>query len=290
MKLGVVFPTTEIGFDPEELTTYAEQLEALRMDHLLTYEHVLGVDPQVHSEWEGPYDVNDTFHEPMTLYSHLAAVTTGLDLVTGVLILPQRQAPLVAKQAAELDHLSQGRLRLGVGVGWNQPEYDGLGCSFEDRGDRMEEQLEVLERLWTQEVVDFHGEYHELDGVGLTKLPRQRPIPIWMGGMADAVLDRLVRRAEGWFPMIDDPTSGEADEAWNRLHRACSRQDRDPESVGIHARLKSANKSPARIRREADAWEERGADHLAVNTMYQGLHGPEEHLVELERVISAIKS
>src|SRR5947208_10578468 len=149
MQIGVVFPQTELGGDVGAVRAYAEGVTALGYAHLLAYDHVVGADPTVHTGWAGPYDVHTTFHEPLVMFGYLAAVTTTLELVTGVIILPQRQTVLVAKQAAEVDLLSEGRLRLGVGLGWNTVEYEALGETFTNRGRRLGEQIEVMRRLWT---------------------------------------------------------------------------------------------------------------------------------------------
>jgi len=180
MQIGVVFPQTEIGADRGAIRSYAQRVEELGFTHLLSYDHVLGADPEVHRPWRGPYDVDTTFHEPFVLFGYLAGIT-ALELVTGIIILPQRQTALVAKQAAEVDMLTNGRFRLGVGLGWNAVEYDALGMNFSDRGRRSVEQVEVLRRLWTERSVTFDGAHEHLTGAGIAPLPVQRPIPVWMG-------------------------------------------------------------------------------------------------------------
>ncbi|MCV7128699.1 TIGR03619 family F420-dependent LLM class oxidoreductase, partial [Mycolicibacterium vanbaalenii] len=177
MRIGVVFPQTELGGDPGAVRAYGRRVEELGFTHLLAYDHVVGADPAVHTGWSGPYDVDTTFHEPLVMFGYLAAVTTTLELVTGVIILPQRQTALVAKQAAEVDLLSGGRLRFGVGVGWNAVEYEALGEQFTNRGTRSEEQVELLRQLWTQRTVTFDGRHHRVTGAGIAPLPVQRPIP-----------------------------------------------------------------------------------------------------------------
>src|ERR1700723_4727249 len=176
MRIGVVFPQTEIGADAGAVRAYAEHVEGLGFTHLLAYDHVVGADPNVHAGWDGPYDLYNTFHEPLVTFGYLAAVTTSLELVTGILILPQRQTVLVAKQAAEVDLLSGGRLRLGVGLGWNAVEYEALGEDFSNRGKRSEEQVDLMRTLWTEQTVTYHGTYHQVTGAGLAPLPIQRPI------------------------------------------------------------------------------------------------------------------
>ena len=181
MRVGVTFPQTELGGDPGAVRAYAERVEELGYRHILIYDHVVGADPQVHTGWNGPYDVYTTFHEPFVMYGYLAAVTRSLELVTGVIILPQRQTALVAKQAAEVDLLSGGRFRLGIGVGWNAVEYEALGEDFGSRGKKSAEQIELLRRLWTEQSVTFDGDFHQVTGAGIAPLPVQRPIPVWIG-------------------------------------------------------------------------------------------------------------
>src|SRR6201992_1056477 len=202
MQIGVVFPQTEIGPDAGAVRSYGQRVEELGFRHVLAYDHVVGADPAVHQDWPGPYDVHTTFHEPLVMFGYLAAVTTTLELVTGVVILPQRQTVLVAKQAAEVDLLSQGRLRLGVGVGWNTVEYEALGENFANRGKRSDEQVDLLRRLWTEQTVTYHGTYHRVTGAGLAPLPIQRPIPVWFGAASPRACRRAGRLGDGWFPMV----------------------------------------------------------------------------------------
>ena len=202
MRIGVVFPQTEIGADAGAVRAYAEHVEGLGFTHLLAYDHVVGADPKIHVDWDGPYDLHNTFHEPLVTFGYLAAVTTSLELVTGIVILPQRQAVLVAKQAAEVDLLSCGRLRLGVGLGWNAVEYEALGEDFSTRGKRCEEQVELMRKLWTEQTVTYHGTYHRVTGAGLAPLPVQQPIPVWFGASSPRACRRAGRLGDGWFPMV----------------------------------------------------------------------------------------
>src|ERR1700736_5234579 len=189
MRIGVVFPQTELGGDPAVVRAYAQGVEELGFTHILAYDHVVGADPKVHRGWHGPYNIYSTFHEPFVMFGYLAAVTS-LELVTGVIILPQRQAVLVAKQAAEVDLLAGGRFRLGVGLGWNAVEYEALGRSFSDRGRRSEEEVALLRRLWTERSVIHEGLSERVPGAGLAPLPIQRPIPIWFGAASEPALRR----------------------------------------------------------------------------------------------------
>ena len=194
MQIGVVFPQTEIGNDPAAIRDYAQTAEGLGFSHVLAYDHVLGANPQRPGGWSGPYTYLTPFHEVFVLFGYLAAVTHKLGLAAGVIILPQRQTALVAKQAASLDVLSGGRLRLGIGLGWNEVEYTSLNENFHNRGKRIEEQVVLMRRLWTEPLVDFKGKWHTIPDAGLNPLPVQRPIPVWFGGSAEAALRRSLAR------------------------------------------------------------------------------------------------
>lgn len=202
MRIGVVFAQTEIGGDPAAVRAYGQRVEELGFAHILAYDHVVGADPEVHQGWQGPYNIDSTFHEPFVVFGYLAALTS-LELVTGVIILPQRQSVLVAKQAAEVDLLTGGRFRLGIGLGWNAVEYEALGEEFTNRGRRSEEQVEVMRKLWTERSVTFDGKYHAVTGAGLAPLPTQRPIPVWFGAASDRAYERAGRLGDGWFPMME---------------------------------------------------------------------------------------
>ena len=210
MQIGIVFPQTEIGPDPVLIRDFAQTAEGLGFGHLLVFDHVLGAGQARRPDWRGAYDADDPFHEPFVLFGYLAALTTRIELVTAVIVLPQRQTALVAKQAAQVDVLSGGRLRLGVGVGWNYVEYEALGVDFTNRGRRIEEQIDLLRALWTEPVVDFTGRWHRVPDAGINPLPVQRPIPIWLGGQAEPVLHRVGALGDGWFPqMLPDQRAGD---------------------------------------------------------------------------------
>ena len=232
MKIGVVFPQTEIGDDPAVIRDYAQAVEGMGYSHLLVYDHVLGAHPdRFEGKFRPPYTHETSFHEPFVLFGYLAAVTATLELVSGIVILPQRQTALVAKQAAAVDVLSGGRLRLGVGIGWNFVEYEALGENFRNRGRRMEEQIALLRKLWTEPLVDFAGRYHTIKQAGIKPLPVQQPIPLWMGGGADAVLQRIARIADGWFPQFRP--DARATETLETLRKYIAEAGRRPEDVGI---------------------------------------------------------
>lgn len=287
MEMGVTFPQTEIGADPETIVEYTRRAEALGYGHLLAYDHVLGADADREGGWEGPYDHRDQFHEPLSLFSYLAGQTDQLEFVTGILVLPQRQTALVAKQAAGVDLLSGGRLRLGVGVGWNPLEYVALGEAFERRGARIEEQIEVLRALWTENPTSFDGEFHELPDVGINPLPTRQPIPIWMGGDADPVLRRVARLADGWLPRMG-PDQGTR-EKLEKIHEHAREAGRDPGEIGVHGRIALDTDDTDELVDRVEAWERLGADYLAVDAMRQG-RGPADHVAALETFADAMAS
>jgi probable F420-dependent oxidoreductase len=280
MRVGVVFPQTELGGDPGAVRAYGQRVEELGFTHILAYDHVVGADPAVHRDWSGPYDLYTTFHEPLVMFGYLAAVTE-LELVTGVIILPQRQAVLVAKQAAEVDLLTGGRLRLGVGLGWNAVEYEALGEDFGNRGKRSEEQVELMRRLWTESSVTFEGRYHRVTGAGLAPLPVQRPIPVWFGAASARALERAGRLGDGWFPMVGP--GPELEDARARVERAAVAAERDPSSIGMEGRVSWAG-DPDQTADDIAAWADAGATHVTVNTMGAGLRTVDEHLTALQSV------
>jgi probable F420-dependent oxidoreductase len=279
MRIGVTFPQTELGGDAGAVRTYGQRVEELGFTHILAYDHVLGADPEVHQGWAGPYDVRTTFHEPLVMFGYLAAVTTTLELVTGVIILPQRQTALVAKQAAEVDLLSDGRLRLGIGLGWNAVEYEALGEDFSNRGRRSEEQVEVMRRLWTEQSVTLDGRYHTITGAGLAPLPIQRPIPVWFGAASERAYERAGRLGDGWFPMV--PPGHGLEEARDAVERAAVAAGRDPAALGMEGRVDWSNGRDA-VAEGLRAWAAAGATHVSINTMGAGLAGVDGHLAALE--------
>jgi probable F420-dependent oxidoreductase len=287
VHLGVVFPQTEIGSDAGAVRAYGEAVADVGFDHVLAYDHVLGADPGGHPGFSGPYTAASVFHEPLVLYGFLAAVAPRLELVTGILILPQRQTALVAKQAAEIDLLTGGRFRLGVGLGWNQVEYEALGMTFADRGRRVEEQIEVLRRLWQDPVVSFKGRYHTITAAGINPLPVQRPIPIWMGGFSEPALKRIARLADGYFPG-STPLDGGWRKTLERMREWRQQAGRDPTDLGIEARIQTAAGSPGDWRRQAAEWQTLGATHLSINTMGGGLIGPQAHIERIAQAKDAL--
>ena len=285
MRVGVVFPQTEIGADVGAVRAYAQRVEELGYRHVLAYDHVLGADPEVHRGWQGPYDLTTTFHEPFVLFGYIAAVTS-LELVTGIIILPQRQTALVAKQAAEVDLLTRGRFRLGVGLGWNAVEYEALGQDFSTRGRRAEEQVELLRRLWTEPSVTFRGRYDRVTGAGLAPLPVQRPIPVWFGAQSERAYRRVGRLADGWFPQV--PPGPKLDQARSVVEQAAVEAGRDPVGLGMEGRA-SWRDDPGKLAEHAATWRDAGATHLSVNTMGAGLRTVDDHLRVLETAAGILK-
>ncbi len=285
MNIGVVFPQTEIGADAGAVRAYARQVEELGFSHVLAYDHVLGADPGVHRGWVGPYDLNSTFHEPLVLFGYLAALTS-LELVTGIIILPQRQSALVAKQAAEVDLLTGGRFRLGVGLGWNAVEYEALGKSFADRGDRMTEQVGLLRRLWTERTVTHAGSYERVTGAGLAPLPVQRPIPVWFGAHSRRAYQRTGQLGDGWFPQV--PPGPRLDEAKAVVDQAAALAGRDPAALGMEGRVSWGDGGAGRVVQRVGSWRAAGATHVSVNTMGAGLASVDDHLAALTQVAEAL--
>jgi probable F420-dependent oxidoreductase len=286
MQIGVIFPQTEIGADVGAIRAYAAAVSELGYRHVLAYDHVVGADPAVYRGWNGPYNIDDTFHEPLVLYGFLAGITS-LELVTGVLILPQRQTALVAKQAAEVDLLTGGRFRLGVGIGWNRTEYETLGEDFTQRGRRIGEQVRLLRRFWTERSVTFDGRYDRITGVGIAPLPVQRPIPIWFGAHSPAALRRAGRLADGWFPQARP--GPRLEEAKRIVDQAAVDAGRDPSSLGMEGRTSfTATGGAEEVAAFAQRWADAGATHLSVSTMDAALATVDQHIAALASVAALV--
>jgi probable F420-dependent oxidoreductase len=284
MQIGVTFPQNEIGADPAVIRDYAQTVEGLGYRHLVAFDHVLGANPTHRTGWQG-YTHLDMFHEPFVLFGYLAALTQ-LELVPAVIILPQRQTVLVAKQAAEVDVLTRGKLRLGVGVGWNPVEYEALGMDFSMRGRIVEEQIEVMRLLWGQETVSYKGRFHTITEAGLNPLPVRRSIPIWLGGRADALLRRVARIGDGWFPQ------GKPDEQMRelveRLRSYTREAGRDPGTMGIEARVNAREGDLDEWISQTEGWRTLGATHISLNTMGAGYTSLIEHIDALRRYKEAV--
>jgi probable F420-dependent oxidoreductase len=289
MRIGAAVPQKATQADPIAVRDFAHAVEQLGYAHLEAYDHVLGASRDTYPDLPGPYRAEHPFYEPFVLFGYLAGQTRSIELVTGVMILGQRQTALVAKQAAIVDVLSGGRLRLGIGVGWNSVEFEALGENFRNRGRRSEEQIAVLRALWTDEVVSFHGQWHTITDAGINPLPIQRPIPIWIGGDAAVVGERCGRLSDGWITLYDEP--GERCRARLALIQEAARQaGRDPEAVGLEAWVSLGGLNPDDWRAEAEAWRQLGMTHLTVNTELTVLHHHaasartvDEHIALLEQ-------
>lgn len=288
MKVGAVFPQLEIGTDVSDIARYARALEELGYDHVVVFDHVLGADPDRPGGWTGPYDHRSMFHEPFVLYGYLAGATTRLRLATAVIVLPQRQTALVAKQAAEVDVLSGGRVVLGVGIGWNDVEYEALAMNFRDRGRRIEEQIALMRELWTKDVVAFHGRWHRVDRAGINPAPVQRPIPVWMGGgwdrktrkIVEPALRRIARIADGWFTHL--PPDEDGRRGMEVFRRFVAQAGRDPAAVPVEGRIMPRG-GPDEWRRGIEAFREMGMTSVELTTMGGGFQDLDEHLDALRR-------
>ena len=289
MKIGTVFPHQEIGDDPIVIRDWAQAAEDLGYSHLLAYDHVLGA---VHEKREpklwGPYTENDAFHEPFVLFGYLAACTARVGLVTGVVILPQRQTALVAKQAAQIDILSGGRLRLGVGTGWNHVEYECLNEDFSNRGARQEEQVEVLRKLWADPVIDYSGRHHRIDRAGLKPLPK-RHIPIWFGGFVPVAFRRAARIGDGF---IFGSGQRQNLEALAVVRAELEKAGRQPGDFGVEVLL-NYQSGPDRWRGEIETWRDEGADYVAMRAMAvrgkgPGVQSPQGHIDALRTYWEAV--
>lgn len=285
MNIGAVYPQTEIDADPTTVRRFVAGVEALGFSHILVYDHVLGADPAVHTDFKGAYDVDDTFHEPFVFFGFLAAIT-ALELATGIVIAPQRQTALLAKQAAEVDILTQGRFRLGLGIGWNKLEYDALGEDFSTRGRREEEQIALLRRLWTERSVSFEGSFDRIDGAGLAPMPVQRPIPIWLGGQSEAACRRVGRLGDGWItPLAPGP---ELDAALSIVHASANAAGRDPIEIGLEGRTYLKPEAVEGLPALVERWDAYQAAYFSIVTMQCGLRSVDEHLELLERSARAL--
>lgn len=276
MRYGAVFPQTEIGDDPGAVRAYAQAIEEMGYEYLLAYDHVLGADTSVRPNWTGPYNAETNFHEPFVLFGYLAGITQRIELVTGIIILPQRQTALVAKQAAEVDVLSGGRLRLGIGIGWNDVEYEALNEDFHNRGKRSEEQVGVLRELWTKPVVTYEGRWHHIDAAGIKPLPVQRPIPIYFGGgRTDGVLRRIAKLGDGWLPQTRPDDKGRA--LVEKFRDFVAEAGREPSDVGLDARVSVLEGMDVALA-NAEQWDDIGARYVGVNTMKAGFTTVDQHL------------
>lgn len=288
MRTGVIFPQTEIGSDPGAIREYAQAAESLGFAHLLAFDHVVGANPASHPDLTGPYRHQHAFHEPFVLFGFLAGVTQTIELASGIIILPQRQTVLVAKQAAAVDVLSGGRLRLGIGIGWNPVEYEALNEDFSNRGRRSAEQIDLMKRLWQEELVTYNGKWHKVTDAGINPLPVQRPIPIWLGGRADATARRIAQTGDGWI--LTGQPDDSAREAVGKMRGYAEENGRDPGSIGLEGWVSYGNGSPDEWLKSAEGWKNLGATHLSFNTMNGGLSSSSAHIDAIGKFKEAVAS
>ncbi|MEC7076768.1 MAG: LLM class F420-dependent oxidoreductase [Pseudomonadota bacterium] len=286
MQIGAVFPHNEIGTDPGAIKAYAQGVEAMGITHLLIYDHVLGADPDREGGFRGPYDKDVAFHEPFTTFAFIAGVTDKIDLITTVMILPQRQTVLAAKQAAEVALLSNNRFKLGIGVGWNELEYVGLNETFNNRGRRQEEQVDVMRKLWSEDSLDYTGEYHRIDKASINPRP-SKTIPIWFGGSAPALLDRVARLGDGWIPLMG--ANDKAKACIDTIKQTRKAAGLSFDNFGIQAQAQYAGGSPERWRKHAEAWREMGCTHLAIATHNAGPTNVDGHLARIGEYQQALQ-
>ncbi len=287
MQIGIVFPQTEIGGDPGGIKAFGQAAESLGYSHISTFDHVIGANLENRPDWKGPYSITSEFHEPFVLFGYLAGATENLGFSTSILILPQRQTVLVAKQAAALDVLCGGRFRLGIGTGWNEIEYESLNEDFKSRGRRSEEQIEVMRALWSNQVVDYTGEWHSIPDAGIKPLPVQQPIPVWLGGGAtNVVLRRIARLADGWMPQWQPNEESLAE--LERVHGMVKEFGREPSELGLDGRLPLVSAKSDSWADGAERWKSAGATHVSIMTMKDGLEGADAHIRRLEEFRSAV--
>ena len=285
MDIGAVIPHNEIGNDPGAIRAYAQGAEELGVTHLMLYDHVLGADPDRPGGFEGPYDKDVAFHEPLVFFGYLAAVTERVDLVTAVLILPQRQAVLVAKQAAEVAILSGNRLKLSIGVGWNTVEYDGLNEDFSTRGRRQEEQVDLMRKLWESDSLSYDGEFHRFERASILPRPSEQ-IPVLFGGSAPALIDRCARIGDGWLPLgtSNDRSRAQLEE----IRRIRAERGLSMERFEVRAQAQYRGGNPDRWRSHAEAWRDLGATHLAIATHNAGETDIDGHLARIAEYQDAL--
>jgi probable F420-dependent oxidoreductase len=286
MKIGVIFPQIEFGHDPTAVKDYAQAAEELGFSHIAAYEHILGVNPDRPGGWDWPFTYESSFLEPFTMFSYMAGATSKIGFSTRILILPQRQTALVAKQAATLDVFCNGKFSLGVGLGWNEAEYISQGEDFFNRAIRMEEQVDVLRKLWTEPLMEFKGQYHQIPDAGINPLPVQRPIPIWFGGHSDQTLQRVARMGDGWLP--NDLPIDETKVLIAQLQEYAADNQRDFSSIGIDARLPYQLEAGESWEKAVESWKDAGATQLSLDTMFIGISSPEDHIRSLRTFSEAI--
>src|SRR5579863_7390768 len=294
MKLGITLPLVDLGGDPGIVREFAQAAEAHGYDHLGAPDHVLGVNVASRPDWGSRNTSKDCFHDPFVLFAFLRGTTKKIGFATQVLILAQRQAVLVAKQAASLAVLSGDRFRLGVGIGWNETEFIGLNENFHDRGRRSVEQVEVMQRLWAEPHVTFKGKWHTIEDAGINPLPVHRRIPVWFGGNVDQTLERIARIGDGWIMNAYAPDDTALAE-FAKLRRMTEQAGRDPAKIGIEVWMSCGEGTPADWLKEAKFWKQSGATHLTLFTAFGRRHhrrikgtSSAEHLAAMRQFRDAV--
>jgi probable F420-dependent oxidoreductase len=294
MKLGVALPIVDIGGEPDAIRDFVQAAEAIGYQGIAAPDHVIGVNVASRPDWtQGRARSTDLYHDPFVLFGFLAGCTKIADFSTQVLILPQRQTVLVAKQAACLDVLSGGRFRLGIGVGWNEVEFVGLNENFHNRGRRSEEQVELMQALWAEPHVTVKGKWHTIDDAGINPRPAARRVPLWYGGHAEVTLRRVVKWGDGWMPLAYGP-GGEARAAFDKLRRLAEEAGRDPTTIGIDTRVSAAG-DEAEWREIVRFWKSCGVTHLTLANYYQSGHlrriegrSLADHIAAMQRYWNAV--
>ena len=271
MQLGASLPVGDIGTCPTVVRDYAQTLEGMGFNYIQAPDHVLGGNPAGHKDKARVGTSVTAYHDPFVLFSFIAGCTNKIGFAPGVLILAQRQAVLVAKQAASLDELSNGRLRLGIGVGWNELEFTGLNENFKNRGKRSEEQVQVMQALWANDHVDFKGKYHTIDDSGINPRPKSGRVPVWFGGHVDATLERTAKWGDGWMPLAY-PADDSALKAFDKLRGLVAAAGRSMDDVGIEVWLSLGSDDTAQWRKDVAFWKAAGVTHITAHTTYASGH------------------
>lgn len=281
MQIGIVFPQHDFNGDYGAIKEFAIRAEEYGFAHILAYDHVLGANPDRPGGWQGPYTYKHAFYEPFVLFSYMAGATETIEFTTGILILPQRETAVVAKQAATLDVLSNGRFRLGIGVGWNAVEYQALNQNFKTRGRRVESQINVMRQLWAEPLVTIKDEWHDIPDAGINPLPTGQ-IPIWLGGHADVVIERVARMADGWIPTTRTPE--QAKPLLEKLDGYLAENGRSRDDVGLEAWIGYGDGNPDVWQQRLDGWRAANFTHISFNTLRHGMATPDEHFAAMEKM------
>jgi probable F420-dependent oxidoreductase len=281
MQTGAVLSQNELGPDLAGVRDYAQAVQDMGYDFVVTTDHVVGAEAADHPQLERVFSIDSYLREPLMLGAFLACAAPQLGQLTSVVILPQRQTVLTAKQAADLDLMTGGKLRLGVGIGWNPIEFEALGMAFATRARRFEEQIQLMRKLWTERVVTFDGRFDTIKAAGINPRPMQQPIPVWIGASAEAAIKRATRIADGFLPLR--PLEGGWQTTIDKIHAWLQQAGRDPSTFGLEGRLDAREGTPDDWRKVVEMWRGFGASHLSVSTTGLGA-GPQAHIERLRQV------